>query len=192
MRRHAMALVVAAASIAGACGVASQDEARRADPKDVPFGLLAPTSTTLPPRGGAATSAVNVCLVRADAVMVVTRHIEPEPSVHSVIELVEAGPLSEPESSSGLRTEVPAGSVRDVELTGGVATVSLTRAFADVEADAQLLAIGQLVCTLTARPGTGQVRFTLDGTDIDVPRQDGSLTAEPVTRDDYRDLIANG
>jgi spore germination protein GerM len=82
--------------------------------------------------------------------------------------------------------------VRDVELTGGVATVSLTRAFADVEADAQLLAIGQLVCTLTARPGTGQVRFTLDGTDIDVPRQDGSLTAEPVTRDDYRDLIANG
>jgi spore germination protein GerM len=132
--------------------------------------------------------------VRGDAVIVVSRDADAEAdaSLDAVIDWVEAGPLSDPETASGLLSEVPAGSVRDVELRGGVATVSLTRGFADMQADAQLLAVGQLVCTLTARPGVGQVRFTLDGADIDVPRQDGSLTAEPVTRDDYRDLIAGG
>ena len=54
-----------------------------------------------------------------------------------------------------------------------------------LSSDDQLLALAQLVFTLTARPGIGQVRFTLRGEAIQVPRADGSLVATPVSRDDY-------
>ncbi len=47
----------------------------------------------------------------------------------------------------------------------------------------------QLVCTFTARAGIGQVAFTLSGAPVDVPRGDGSLTADPVSRDDYAELL---
>jgi spore germination protein GerM len=134
---------------------------------------------------------LDVCLVGGDSVVVVARVAEADRPHAAAIDLVEAGPLTQPESASGLRTEVPAGSIRDVELTAGVALVALDDTFTDLEADAQVLAVAQLVCTLTAQRGVGQVRFTLNGTDIDVPRQNGSLTADPVTRDDYDDLIAS-
>jgi hypothetical protein len=42
-----------------------------------------------------------------------------------------------------------------------------------------------LLDTGRRRPG----RFSLDGADVSVPRQGGSLTAQPVSRDDYRELI---
>jgi hypothetical protein len=95
--------------------------------------------------------------------------------------------VSDAEAATGLRTEVLDGSVRDVQLTGGIAVVVLGGVFADLQADAQQLAVGQLVCTLTARGGPGSL--TLDGADVDVPREVGSLTAAPLTRDDYRRLI---
>jgi len=188
--RSRLAFAVAL-GLAGACGVESQGQATQVDDDRVPFGLLDPTSTTSQPRGGGGTNAVDVCLVRGDSVVVIPRHTEVDAPVDAAIGLLEAGPISDAEAASELRTEVSEGSVRDLELTGGVAVVALGGGFGELQADAQRLAVAQLVCTLTAQPGVGQVRFTLDGADVDVPREDGSLTAEPLTRDDYRDLIVD-
>jgi spore germination protein GerM len=74
---------------------------------------------------------------------------------------------------------------------GCVAVVDLEAAVSDLPADRQLLAVAQVVCALTSQPGVGQVRFTLDGERIDVPREDGALTGSPVTREDYADLIVS-
>ncbi|MDQ3980678.1 MAG: GerMN domain-containing protein, partial [Actinomycetota bacterium] len=74
-------------------------------------------------------------------------------------------------------------------VSAGVATVGLSSTFAEATGATQLDLIVELVCTLTAQPGIGQVRFELRGERIEIPRGDGSLTAEAVSRDDYRGLI---
>ncbi len=43
--------------------------------------------------------------------------------------------------------------------------------------------------TATARPGVGQVRFTLDGQPVEVPHADGSVGTDAVSRDDYAALL---
>jgi spore germination protein GerM len=79
--------------------------------------------------------------------------------------------------------------VSDVSLEAGVATVDLRPTISALGSDEQLLAVAQVVCTLTGRPGVGPVAFTLDGSPVDIPRGDGSLTNEPVSRDDYAELL---
>jgi hypothetical protein len=51
---------------------------------------------------------------------------------------------------------------------------------------------GQIVLTLTDRPGVGPVVFTLDGQKMRVFRGDASLTeqGESVSRDDYLGLLS--
>ena len=70
----------------------------------------------------------------------------------------------------------------------GLATVDLDAAFGELAGTAQLVALAELVYTATGRPGVGQVVFSLDGQPIEVPRGDGSLTSEPLTRSDYPEL----
>jgi spore germination protein GerM len=73
-------------------------------------------------------------------------------------------------------------------LNGGTAIVDLSRPFTALSGSDQLLALAQIVFTLTSRPGIGQVQFTLGGAAIDIPRANGSLTPSPVSRDDYGPL----
>lgn len=188
-RRTRAAAAATLVAVLGGCGVSVQDEAERHDPESVPFDLLEPASTTSRPSAGERRRTVEVCLVRGRSLVVLTREADADQPVDVAVRLLEAGPATGLEAQSGLRTEVTEGSVLDVEVAGGVAAVELAEDFAGLSVDAQLLAVAQLVCTLTGQRGVGQVRFTLDGTDVEVPRQDGSLTDGPVTRDDYRRLI---
>ena len=80
--------------------------------------------------------------------------------------------------------------VGEVRLNAGVAHVDVLPSISTLGGDEQLLAVAQLVCTLTGLPGVGLVAFTLDGSPVAVPRGDGSLTNGPVSRDDYDDLLA--
>ncbi len=100
--------------------------------------------------------------------------------------------LADPPAVGGvaLRTAVGDPSiVGQVRLVAGTAEVDLLSAISALAGDEQLLAVAELVCTLTGRPGVGRVSFTLNGAPVDVPRGDGSLTARPVSRDDYRVLL---
>jgi hypothetical protein len=69
-----------------------------------------------------------------------------------------------------------------------ITVAELSSVFSALTGQRQLVAIAQIVCTLTSQPGIGQVAFTLDGEPVDVPKGDGSTTSAPVAADDYQHL----
>jgi hypothetical protein len=185
-------LLVAACLLASVttigCGVRAQDAPRMADSDSVPFRLLQRDVTTLvPPLGTQTTETVSLCFIDAEHLAVVGQQLDAPASPIAVMRALAEPPTS---GSPSLRTAVgPPSLVLDVQVGGGVAQVDLDPALATLGGTNQLLAIGQIVCTLTARPGIGQVAFTIAASPVDVPRGDGSLTANPVSRDDYAELV---
>jgi spore germination protein GerM len=173
---------------AAACGVSVEDEPRVADDESVPFALLSPNAPTLvPPATAAASEPVTLFFIAADKLRGVERPLD---SPVSIADVVTA--LSEPpQDDTSLRSAVGSPPlVAGLKLAAGVAQIDLAPSVASLGGDTQLLAIAQLVCTLTARPGIGQVSFTLGGQPVDVPRGDGTLTSGAVSRDDYTQLLS--
>jgi spore germination protein GerM len=66
-----------------------------------------------------------------------------------------------------------------------VVTIDLNPVFVDVSGPAQTRALTQIVLTMTTRRDVGRVRFLLDGEPVSVPRRNGTVTDDPVTRADY-------
>jgi spore germination protein GerM len=75
----------------------------------------------------------------------------------------------------------------------GIATIELSPGFFEQMApEDQLLAIGQIVLTVTEVGGIGQVLFTQGGSPLQVPRgPSGGLSdgTEPLSRRDYQELL---
>ena len=181
--------VIAALAMLAACGVGTESTAVPVDDDDVPFGLLT-TPTTAPPPDittSDSATAITLCFHLGPDVTTVSR-AAPEQGVTAALDAFLDGPSSD-EQDAGISSAVfdP-----DVVLAGrvnaGTATVELSPAFADAGTTIQLDVIIELVCTLTAQPGVGQVAFELRGERIEVPRGDGSLSAEPLSRDDFPEL----
>lgn len=189
MRRRALrASALVAGLLVAACGVPTDENAAFDRSEDVPFGLLdpaAPTTTT----AAAPVAQATLCL-RADGHLVsVQRPVAAVPRGEALRDMLESDP-TEAEQGRGLRSALFAeGLVHTVTVGGGIASVDLSPLFREGSATDQLLAIAQVVCTLTAQPGVGQVSFTVEGGSVEVPRGDGSLTASPLSRDDYAGLI---
>ena len=125
----------------------------------------------------------------------VSRDLARGPSPSSPLRVVTAlldGPPPG-EFGIGLRSLLTDDLVNSVVASGtGFVTVDLAgEAFQRIDPADQRSAIGQLVLTLTERPGIGQVRFTLDGEPMRVPRRDGlqSEPGESVSRLDYQSLL---
>jgi spore germination protein GerM len=183
LTRVVLAMLVLAC---GACSVGAEPRAQIADDDAVPFGLLDPdVPPLLPPPTATVTEPVQLCFVQEGALAVVDATLDPPVDLDDVI-----GALADPPEDGSLRSAVSDPPLVDeVELVAGVARVDLRPAITALGGDEQLLAVAQLVCTLTARPGVGPVSFTLEGAPVDVPTGDGSLTDGPVSRDDYGDLL---
>lgn len=95
------------------------------------------------------------------------------------------------QKGSGLRTSIPTGTrVLTVDDENGVVRVNLSRDFAAVGGEEELLAVAQVVLTLTDLDDVGAVAFELEGVATDVPLPNGALSDDPVGADDYRPLIA--
>jgi len=111
---------------------------------------------------------------------------------------LQKGP-EERDQPAGLRSAVPAGSIVNVGVSAGVATVDLAPVFVQLTTGTeqlpvpnvdQPLAFGQIVLTLTSMPGIGQVRFTVGGQPQGALVADGSLVDGPVSADNYASLRA--
>lgn len=172
-----------------ACGVQPQDRARTTNDHDVPFGLLDTSApTVVPPAGGAATQSVVLCFVRDSRLVLTNQPLAAPVSLESALTALAAPPT---DAAPLLRTALTDPSIiRSVKLVGGVAQVDLQTAISQLTGEEQLLAVAQMVCTLTGRPGVGQVSFTLEGSPLGVPKGDGSLATSPVARDDYATLLS--
>ena len=109
---------------------------------------------------------------------------------NQVIEALEQG-VPPGNIGTGLRSAVPAGAIKNVTVTGGVANVQVVQDFRTlIPSLDQRLAIAQIVLSLQL-PGIGQVTFSIDGVGIVVPRGDNTSSAPGalLTFDEYRPLV---
>ncbi len=172
------------------CAVGTQQQPTAVDDADVPFGLVEPepaAATTTVIIG----VTVTIYLIDSDLLTAVSR-IVPDGDPATVVEqLLEQPPPAETERGlrSALANDGEADLVQSVDINRGVATVDLSSEFSDLDSRSQVLAIAQLVYTLTGRPGTGQVAFSIEGAPVEVPRADGTLTSDPLTRGDFPDFV---
>lgn len=182
MRR---ALAVAGCVVGlSACGLPASSPPEHIDPGRLPAVLLqTPGATQQLPVAG---TAVTVYFVRGDRLAVTDRQVQGRNAAAGAIRALLNGP-SPTESTAGVLTEVPAGTrLLSLDLTGSVATVDLSAAFGTAGGSQQVLAVAQIVYTLTASHAIDAVSFALDGRPIEVPDGSGALSTAARTRDDYR------
>jgi spore germination protein GerM len=183
-----VAIAVLFAVLLGACGVGAEDRANRIAPDEVPFGLLEAPPTSAPVASG---RSVGLYLVQDDRLHLVERTLESDAGLAELLVALSAGP-DEAEQEQGVESLLPPDQIVDVALERGVARVDLAPGFSDLRAEAQTLALAQIVFTLTGQSGIGSVAFTIDGEAAEVPRADGALTTEAVARDDFSTLADAG
>jgi len=191
LRRARTALAGAAIAVVAtaACGIPSDDRATVASPDSVPFDLLAQapsvTATTLPL---APTERATIFLVQGERLAPVQRELPAPVSVESVLEALADGPTAT-EVQLGLRTALLApGLMRSGGVSGGIATIDLGQPFTEIAGRDQIVALAQIVSTVTGLPGVGRAIFRLEGQPVGVLRGDGAVTTESVSRDDYATL----
>ena len=173
------ALLLIAAFVVPACGVPLQSQPDTIDPGVTPdSGFDAPTTN------GVAQSVIY--LVDGDGLIAVPRDASREPE--EALQQLIAGPTGE-EARAGLRTAIPVNSVvHDLTFTDGDATVDVSAAFAGVGGREEILAVGQVVLTLTDA-GVERVTIRLEGLPVALPLPNGVLVTDPVTFADYRALV---
>lgn len=189
----------------GGCGVGSDSSADPLGAEDVPLALSPATtttsSTTTTVAGTAASPSsipststtvvgepVSLYFVAGSRLVAVEAVLPRRPSLGQVARALGAGP-----TMNGLRTVLTPSLIDRVTFAGGVATVDLDRTdFDAVDPADQRLAIGQIVLTLTSRPGVGQVAFSVEGTSLAIPRPGGPADApgSPVAGEDFADLLS--
>ncbi|MGY1835772.1 GerMN domain-containing protein [Blastococcus sp. SYSU DS0510] len=173
---RALAVLLCALVALTGCGV---------DPQPHPERIAVPAATLdtpAPPRDGVGPEVI-VFFVRG-------ARLEPVPrasrtvTAERALDLLAIGP-TRAEVVGGLRTAVaPQSIVADEGLPGGITAVTVTEEFARITGGNQLLAVAQVVWTLTELPGTARVRFLVDGAPVEVPT-DGGLTDGPVGREQF-------
>ncbi|GAA2360152.1 hypothetical protein Cme02nite_37150 [Catellatospora methionotrophica] len=177
-------LAVVAGVVAG-CGVPVEDSPRAVD-------VAAPTraATGAPSAAASGPAAESLYLVRDGSLVAVQRRLPTEPDPQRLLTDLLAGP-TEAEQDRGMSTALGGrGVVASVRLLEATAYVELPEGLDGRNDD--VLAFGQIVCTLTSRPDILGVLFTRQGVRIGVPLPDASLSQEPLRAADYAALIANG
>lgn len=186
-RRASVVLFGLVSTVVVACGITPEDSARELPADQVPFDLLDPSGSggDLPADMG---GVGEIYLVADDVLLSVPRPIARDADLSAVVDLLANGPTRN-EAAIGLRSALPRDpTILSVSQTRNTATVDLDPAFTEIRAAEQPVAIAQIVFTLTRRPEVGRVAFTLEGDPVEVPRGDGSLTAEALTRSDFPEL----
>ena len=182
----AIALVVAGSLTA--CGIPADSQPQALARKDIPFDLLAPSTTIATPGAPGAREPVNVYLVGITGLVPVSRGVRAPATLPEALSALLAGP-TDAEVANGLRTAISAQTSVSAGPVGfGVGTVDLGGAFGQVGGQEQILAVAQLVFTATSVPGIIKVQFTLAGRPVEVPAGDGTLTQGPLGRSDFPSL----
>lgn len=182
-------LLPAVAVLVAGCGLRPESTAREIPPTP---DTRQSTSATPPDGPLAGTESVRLYLVRQDTLEPVLRHVDTPPTVRELVAYLEAGP-SHAERAAGYRSALTdTDLVADVQLVGRIAVVGLADSFDLAGRPNDVLAFAEVVCTLALHPSVDGVVFTRDGQRVGIPRDDGSLSEEPLTEADYRGLLSPG
>jgi spore germination protein GerM len=183
MRRAHFPVLLIMLTVLAACGVPTDKSASKLPSKDVPFGLVGRQAGSTAADSGQ--EEVLVYFAKNGRLVASSRRLKPPVSPRSLVNALTHGPTPV-EVTAGLRSALPdQATFQRVWLSSGTVRVDLARPFTALSSSDQIVALGQLVYTLTGQPGVGLVRFTLLGKGTEVPRADGSLTTGRVSRDDY-------
>lgn len=165
------------------CGLSAESDPRLLGPADVPAGAR----TNASPVASGATR-VLIYLVLDDVLVAVSRSVPPSPTPSTVLQSLMTGPTQR-ERDAGLVTALSSATVQG-DARAGVVSVEVP---APDESSSgrtdEVLGFGQIVLTLTSLRDVTAVRFVRDGKLLPVPRADGSLNPDPLTRRDYIDLL---
>ncbi|GGM06755.1 GerMN domain-containing protein [Micromonospora yangpuensis] len=172
-------LAVTAMLLAG-CGVSAEDRPRVIDRPGGPHPVG--TSPAAQPTGQLTET---ICFVRDEQLVRVDRQVSDAATPVDQIRFLADGPTSA-EREAGLSTALTGASrITGVRLVGREALVDVADGLVDTGRTDEMLAFGQVVCTLTARPDVDGVSFLHDSRRLGVPRADGSLSTGPLTVSDY-------
>jgi hypothetical protein len=203
-----------------ACGVPDRSDFEAINSKDIPFHLADPSTTTttttlapstvapsttaavststttIPPTSSTlATEGVDLYFAAGSQLTPVLVQLAPRAQAPQVLAALSDGPLPGDVGGRGLRAVMRRGARLTVEVRGGVANVDLPAdVFDGLSPSDQRLVFGQIVLTLSNRPGIGQVSFTQAGVPIRAYLGNGQLS-EPggaVAADSYTQLLAGG
>lgn len=193
MRRTLLLIGISLAVMAAACGVPNDHAPREIDASNVPFSLLAPTggaTSTTAPSALAPMSRVTIYLADAEGDLVpVEREVSAPGTVRKALEVLLRGPTTD--EADTLRTAITL-DTKLLRVSGpedGLVTIDLSHQLLDVTGRQQILALAQVVYTATSRRDVERVLFRVDGEPKEVPTGDGTLTASPLDRLSYSELI---
>ncbi|MFI6784682.1 GerMN domain-containing protein [Micromonospora sp. NPDC050276] len=182
-RRHLVVLALAA--LLTSCSIPTDDAPRVVQAPQGPFQSSAPADTS-PPVGPAAET---LCFVRDNRIISFIRRVDRPPTIEDQLRHLLAGPTAA-ERYTDLTSALPgAVNAAGVTVTGAQARIVVDKPGDDAGRSDEVLAFGQIVCTLTSRDDVTTVTFSRDGRPLRVPRADGSLSEQPLTRADYATLI---
>ena len=181
MTRPLRSILLGGLLLLAACGFPQDSRATPIPEGELPVGLRSdPTATTVP----ASTEPATIWFVSDNRLVRVRHDVESPASVTTVTNELLIGP-SAAEQDRGLRSGIPDPTVVvGAELIRGIAQVQLAPSFAEISPEDQILAVGQLVLTLTNLPGIGGVQFSLEGAPVAVPLPSGESSDQAVFRDD--------
>lgn len=185
--RRGLSALLAAATLAG-CGVGGQGRPQDLAASQVPYGLLraspAPVATATVDQVRA-----TEYLVRGSRITASVTTVPLPGRVDQVVRALLSG-VSSAQSSAGLRSAIPDGThLLSFDLAGQVATLDLSSQFTTARSADTILAVAQLVLTVTANRDIAAVAFSVEGKPIEVPSPGGALTPDPVSAATYRSLL---
>lgn len=181
--RPRLLLAVWCALALTACGFPTEDSPSPVAADERPDDL--DPSNTDP---ATSTDEITVWFIRGDALVRRPRQVAARADAGTVVESLGGG-VTTTEAENGLRSAIPGGSLLvEASLSGGTATVQLAAEFLEIPPGDQVLALGQIVMTLTDLRGVGRVRFEIDGEAVATPLPDGTSTEDSVSREDFRSL----
>ncbi|WP_433169197.1 GerMN domain-containing protein [Kribbella sp. CA-247076] len=158
------------------------------DPGVVPTELSSPRQPAVPATAVPGKPAVQVNFVRDDRVVGQLREAPstaPSDRLATVVQALQAGP-NDREQADGLTSALPEGlQLTVVEIQGTRVVLELSGEVEGRSATENVLAVAQIVLSLTALPSIDQVTFQRNGAPAETLLADGALTTEPLTADDY-------
>ena len=178
MNRLLLVLVVL---LMTACGVPQEEQPRALQRDDAPFRIF-DNQVAPPPQG---VLEAELWFLRGEQLVPLERPLELPGSPQQVLEQLLGGPTEE-ELGQGVSSALPDTlELLDLTVSEGVAIVTL----ADFGEQVQVPAYAQIVATLDGRPEISGVRFRTPDGDASVPRGEGGLSSEALTREDYAVLL---
>ncbi len=173
--------VALAATLVTSCGIDADPE-----PRAIPVTTTSSTIPTTEPRGD---QDALIYMVKNTALVPITRQLP----AHTAREVMNS--LLVPPSGGegqGLSSSIPS-NTELIGITGpedGLVSIDLSTDFEDTQAEARILALGQIVMSETLVPGVTRVEFSIDGEPLSIfsPKR-GDV--EVVDACDYQESLAN-